>query len=122
MIPNTECIGANESVLLAAHRMAELAVGALPVFGQDEHRKGVLTDRDIVTKVLAADKDPVATTADELAQRESRHHRRGRRGMEVLRTMSTHKVRRLPALTLVGMVAQADVARALPAPARRGLA
>ncbi|MFD4861510.1 CBS domain-containing protein [Streptomyces atratus] len=74
-----------------------------------------------MTKVLAADKDPVATTADELAQGESRHHRRGRRGMEVLRTMSTHKVRRLPSLTLVGMVAQADVARALPAPAVGGL-
>ncbi|MER5850467.1 CBS domain-containing protein [Streptomyces sp. NPDC002012] len=112
--------GANDSVLLAAHRMAELGVGALPICGQDERLKGMLTDRDIVTKVLAADKVPVATTAGELAQGKAITIGADDDAWEVLRTMSTHKVRRLPVIdghTLVGMVAQADVARALPAPA-----
>lgn len=56
MTPDAECIGANESALLAAHKMADLGVGALPICGTDERLKGVLTDRDIVVKVLAADK------------------------------------------------------------------
>lgn len=118
--PNAECVGANESVLLAAHGMAELGVGALPMRGQGERLKGVVTDRDIVTKVLAADKDPVATIVGELAQGKAVTIGAGDDAREGLRTMSTHKVRRLPVIdghTLVGMVAQADVARALPAPA-----
>lgn len=120
MTPGAECIGANEPVLLAAHKMAELDVGALPICGPDERLKGVLTDRDIVTKVLAADKDPASVSAGELAQGEAVTIGADDDASEILRTMSAHKVRRLPVIdghVLVGMVAQADVARALPDPA-----
>ncbi|GAA3482000.1 hypothetical protein GCM10018966_065320 [Streptomyces yanii] len=119
MTPDAECIGANESALLAAHKMAELGVGALPICGADERLKGVLTDRDIVVKVLAADKDPAEIKAGELAQGEVVTIGADDDASEILRTMSEHKVRRLPVIdghVLVGMVAQADVARALPDP------
>ncbi|MFB7214751.1 CBS domain-containing protein [Streptomyces sp. NPDC056255] len=120
MTPDAECIGANESALLAAHQMAELGVGALPICGADERLKGVLTDRDIVVKVLAADKDPAEIKAGDLAQGEAVTIGADDDASEILRTMSEHKVRRLPVIdghVLVGMVAQADVARALPDPA-----
>lgn len=120
MTADAECIGANESALLAAHKMADLGVGALPICGADEHLEGVLTDRDIVVKVLAADKDPAEIKAGELAQGEAVTIGADDDASEILRTMSEHKVRRLPVIdghTLVGMVAQADVARALPDPA-----
>lgn len=119
MTPDATCIGANDSVLDAAHRMAELGVGAMPICGPDERLKGMLTDRDIVVKVLAADKDPGRTTAGELAQGKAITIGADDDVAEVLRTMSSHKVRRLPVIdghTLVGMVAQADVARSLPDP------
>ncbi|GAA3478157.1 CBS domain-containing protein [Streptomyces yanii] len=119
MTPDAECIGANESALLAAHKMAELGVGALPICGADERLKGVLTDRDIVVKVLAADKDPAQIKAGELAQGEAVTIGADDDASEILHTMSEHKVRRLPVIdghTLVGMVSQADVARALPDP------
>lgn len=58
MNENVECIGENEPVLLAAQRMADLKVGAMPVCGSDNRIKGVITDRDIVVKVLRAGKDP----------------------------------------------------------------
>ncbi|MFC9246160.1 CBS domain-containing protein [Streptomyces sp. NPDC057136] len=119
MTPDATCVGANDSVLVAAHRMAELGVGALPICGPDERLKGVLTDRDIVIKVLAADKDPAKTTAGELAQGKAVTIGADDDASEILRTMSSHKVRRLPVIdghTLVGMVAQADVARSLPDP------
>ncbi|MGP3637008.1 CBS domain-containing protein [Streptomyces sp. 24-1644] len=120
MTPDVTCIGANDSVLVAAHKMAELGVGALPICGPDERLRGVLTDRDIVIKVLAADKDPAETTAGELAQGEAVTVGADDDASEILRTMSSHKVRRLPVIdghTLVGMVSQADVARSLPDPA-----
>ncbi|UQX03791.1 CBS domain-containing protein [Streptomyces sp. RerS4] len=117
MTEGAECIGAEESVLEAAKKMAELEVGALPICGTDDRLKGMLTDRDIVVKVLAAGKDPAQCKAGELAQGEAVTIGADDDAQEILRTMSEHKVRRLPVIDghrLIGMVAQADVARALP--------
>lgn len=119
MTEGAECIGADENVLLAAQKMAELGVGALPICGTGDKLKGVLTDRDIVVKVLGAGKDPASTPAGELAQGEAVTIGADDDAREILRTMTDHKVRRLPVIDghrLVGMVSQGDVARALPDP------
>ncbi|MCX2970066.1 CBS domain-containing protein [Streptomyces sp. TRM70308] len=119
MSPGTECIGANDSALQAARKMTELSVGALPICGTDNKLKGVLTDRDIVVRVLGAGKDPAQTLAGDLAQGEAVTIGADDDAEEVMVTMTNHKVRRLPVIDgreLVGMVAQADVARALPDP------
>lgn len=119
MTSGTECIGADESVLDAAKKMKELGVGALPICGTDNKLKGMLTDRDIVVKVLGAGKNPSEVKAGELAQGEAVTIGADDDAAEILRTMTQHKVRRLPVIDghdLVGMVAQADVARALPDP------
>jgi CBS domain-containing protein len=79
----------------------------------------MLTDRDIVVKVLGAGHDPAATKAGDLAQDEAVRIGADDDAEEILRTMTSHKVRRLPVIdghTLVGVVAQADVARVLPDP------
>lgn len=118
MTEGAECIDADEPVLLAARKMTEMGVGALPICGTDDKLKGVLTDRDIVVKVLGAGKDPASTTAGELAQGEAVTIGADD-AAEIMRTMAAHKVRRLPVIDghrLVGMVAQADAARALPDP------
>ncbi|TQK49902.1 CBS domain protein [Streptomyces sp. SLBN-118] len=119
MTAGAECIGAQETVLEAAKKMTEMRVGALPICGTDERLKGMLTDRDIVVKVLGVGKDPAEVKAGDLAQGEAVTIGADDDAEEILRTMSEHKVRRLPVIdghTLVGMVAQADVARALPDP------
>ncbi|MEW2087297.1 CBS domain-containing protein [Streptomyces sp. NPDC005283] len=117
MTSGTECIGADESVLDAAKKMKDLGVGALPICGADNKLKGMLTDRDIVVKVLGAGKDPASVKARELAQGEAVTIGADDDAEEILHTMAQHKVRRLPVIDghdMVGMVAQADVARALP--------
>ncbi|MFF3247038.1 CBS domain-containing protein [Streptomyces sp. NPDC002870] len=119
MTAGAECIGAQETVLEAAKKMTEMGVGALPICGTDERLKGMLTDRDIVVKVLGVGKDPAEVKAGDLAQGEAVTIGADDDAEEILRTMSEHKVRRLPVIdghTLLGMVAQADVARALPNP------
>ena len=60
MTPDAQCVGENDTVLDAAKRLAELNVGAMPICGEDARLKGMLTDRDIVVKVLAQGKDPSA--------------------------------------------------------------
>jgi CBS domain-containing protein len=117
MTPDVTCIGEGDSVLEAAKKMAELGVGSLPICGADQRLKGMLTDRDIVVKVLADGRDPGTVLAGELAQGEAVTIGADDDAAEILRTMGGHQVRRLPVIdghTLVGIVAVADVARALP--------
>lgn len=119
MTSEPECIDAESTVLEAAQKLARLDVGALPICGTDHKLKGMLTDRDIVIKVLAAGKDPATCKAGELAQGEVVTIGADDDASEVLHTMTEHHVRRLPVIDghdLVGIVAQADVARALPDP------
>ena len=63
MSGGAEFVGENESVLDAAKKLADLDVGSMPICGEDNRLKGMLTDRDIVAKVLAAGKDPADTRA-----------------------------------------------------------
>ncbi|WP_027936455.1 CBS domain-containing protein [Amycolatopsis sp. ATCC 39116] len=119
MTPDPECVRTSDTVLDAAKRMAELQVGAMPICGEDNRLKGMLTDRDIVVKVLAEGKDPRAVNAGELAQGEAVTIGADDDAKEILRTMAQHQVRRLPVIDghdLVGIVAQADVARSLDEP------
>ncbi|MFI6645397.1 CBS domain-containing protein [Streptomyces sp. NPDC050504] len=119
MTPGAECIGERESVLQAARKMTELGVGALPICGKDDRLKGMVTDRDIVIKVLGADQDPGEVTAGDLAQHQVVTIDADDSAEEILRTMTAHQVRRLPVIEkhrLVGIVALADVARTLPDP------
>ncbi|HEY2697273.1 MAG TPA: CBS domain-containing protein [Pseudonocardiaceae bacterium] len=119
MTADVRCVDSAETVLVAARRMAELGVGALPICGQDNKIKGMITDRDIVVKVLAAGKDPAALHTSELAQGEAVTIGADDDAEEIFRTMAQHRVRRLPVIDghrLVGVVAQADVARALKDP------
>lgn len=117
MTSDATCIGANESLVTAAQRMADLQVGSLPICGEDNRLKGMLTDRDIVVKGLAAGRDLSTCTAGELAQGETITVGADDDAHVILQTMSEHQVRRLPVIDghdLVGMVGLADVARALP--------
>src|SRR3954447_9076415 len=98
MTGGAECIGENDTVLDAAKRLAELNVGAMPICGSDNRLKGMLTDRDIVVKVLAQGKDPAATKAGELGQGKPVTIGADDSVDEALYTMAEHKVRRLPVI------------------------
>jgi CBS domain-containing protein len=119
MTPGAECAGADETVLQAAEKMTRLEVGALPICGTDNKLKGVLTDRDIVVKVLGRGQDPANIKVSALQQGEAVTIGADDDVEEALATMTEHRVRRLPVIDghrLVGMIAQADLATALPEP------
>ena len=119
MTSDVTCARASDTVHDAAVTMAQKGVGALPICGEDDRLKGMITDRDIVVKVLAEGKDPRAVHVGELAQGEAVTIGADDDAQEILRAMSEHRVRRLPVIDgheLVGIVAQADVARALTNP------
>ena len=113
MSGGAECVGENETVLDAAKKLAQLDVGSMPICGEDNRLKGMLTDRDIVVKVLATGKDPAETRAGELGEGKPVTIGADDSVDEALRTMTDHKVRRLPVIDghdLVGIISQADLA------------
>ena len=113
MSSDAECVNETDTVLDAAKRLAELDVGSMPICGEDNRLKGMLTDRDIVVKVLAQGKDPAQTKAGELGEGKPATIGADDSVDEALRTMIDHKVRRLPVIDghdLVGIVSQADLA------------
>jgi CBS domain-containing protein len=114
-----ECIGEKQSVLEAARRMEQLDVGVLPICGEDDRLKGMLTDRDIVVKVLAHDRDPATTMVGELAEGKPVTIVADASIDQALGLMREHAVKRLPVLDenkrLCGMISEADMARHLPA-------
>jgi len=101
-----------------ARKLAGEDYGALPVCDGQGHLKGMVTDRDLVVKVMAQGKDPKSVKVRELAdQPEVVTIGADDSAEEAISTMKQYGVRRLPVIDgnkLVGMVSQADIARAMP--------
>jgi len=98
--------------------MEQLDIGAMPICGSDDRLKGMITDRDIVVKVLAQGMDPASTMAGQLAQERLVFARADSPADDALSLMQEHKVRRLPVLDenrrLCGMITEADIATHMP--------
>jgi CBS domain-containing protein len=118
MTRDAECARTTDTLVDVARKMRDLAVGALPICGEDNRLQGVITDRDIVTNCVANGGDPNNIMVEEYAAGEAVTIGADDSVEEALRTMTEHGVRRLPVIDgeeLVGIVSQADVARNLPA-------
>jgi CBS domain-containing protein len=119
MTAERTCANETDTVQSAASTMERLGVGALPICGQDNKLKGMITDRDIVIKVVAGGKDASSVTVGELQQPEAVTIGADDGADEILATMREQKVRRLPVIDgneLVGVIALADVAKVLDNP------
>jgi CBS domain-containing protein len=114
MTEGCECVNEGETVADAARKLAQLNVGAVPICGDDNKLKGMLTDRDIAVKVVAEGKDPSGVKAGDLAEGVPVTASVDGSADDVLKTMAENQVRRLPVLdndkNLVGIISQADVA------------
>jgi CBS domain-containing protein len=113
MTENPSTCEHNATVVDAAKVMAREDVGSIPVV-EDGRLVGVVTDRDLVVRVLAEGRDPETTTVGEIATKNVETVPPDADLDEALRIMASNQVRRLPVVEgdrLVGIVAQADVAR-----------
>jgi CBS domain-containing protein len=114
MTEGCRCVGEHDSVAEAARRMAKLDAGAMPICGDDQRLKGMITDRDIAVKVVAEGRDPEATEVAALAEGTPVWVEADADLDRAIGLMSEHGVRRLPVIEdhrLVGIISQADIAR-----------
>jgi CBS domain-containing protein len=114
MTSNPRTIEADTPVAEAAKLMRDEDVGLAPVV-EGDRLVGTLTDRDIAIRVVAEGKDPASTTVREVASTNVVTVSPEQDLDEALSLMAQHQVRRVPVVEqdgrLVGVVAQADVAR-----------
>ena len=107
-------IGQDEPVSAAAKLLKRANIGALPVCDAKQRLRGIVTDRDIVTRCVALGADPEETPVGEIMSRgvvtASPREELG----AAVRRMREDQVRRLPVLDegrLVGIVTLCDMAR-----------
>jgi CBS domain-containing protein len=104
-----------QTVKEAARMMAELDVGAIPV-AENDRLVGMLTDRDICVRAVAAGKNPNRCKVGEVMSAEVKYVFEDETTADLARNMSTLQVRRMPVLDrdrrLVGIVSLGDLATA----------
>ena len=114
MNPSVVTIEPTASAALAARLISRHNVGALPVCGADRRLRGMVTDRDIVLRCVAAEEDPAQTLVRGIMTRGCTAVSPRDDCREATRLMSVYQVRRLPVVEegrLVGIVSLADLAR-----------
>ncbi|MBT2387647.1 CBS domain-containing protein [Streptomyces sp. ISL-11] len=118
MSKGVQCVGEHQSLYEASQMMRDLKVGCLPICGDDNRLKGLVTDRDIVIQCVAEGRDPSTLQAGALggnlhwidADADAN---------EALETMERHQIKRLPVIDvrnehkLCGMITEADLAKNL---------
>jgi len=112
MTPGVEVIEPEASIYEAAEKMSHLDVGPLPVW-DGERLVGMLTDRDITVRAVAAGRDPLTTQVREVMTPDVVYGFDDQDIYDATRLMEQYQIRRLPVLNrskqLVGMVALSDL-------------
>ena len=118
MTPDPACCTPHTSVDEVAKLMVENNCGEIPVIDTNDRIIGVVTDRDIVCRVVAEGKNPVGHIAEECMSRHVVTVDEQTPLTEVVKTMERHQIRRVPVVAgdgcCSGIIAQADVARTGP--------
>ncbi|MGN2637989.1 CBS domain-containing protein [Nocardia takedensis] len=118
MRTDVQHIGVRDTMAAAAQQMRRYDIGALPICDGENHPVGIVTDRDIVVRVVGHGANPATTTAGEMAQ--------GQGGLHTVEAdtdiddaivlMEQCRIRRLPVTedgVLAGIITEADLSRHL---------
>ena len=115
MTPDPARCTAHTSIDEIAKLMVQNDCGEIPIVDAQDHVIGVVTDRDIVCRLVADGKNPVAYTAEQCMSQPVVTIREDAPLAEVIATMETHQIRRVPVVAAdgccTGIISQADVAR-----------
>lgn len=115
MTKNPVSISPEESTEVAARMLSRYNIGALPVCTKDGKIRGVVTDRDIVLRCVAAQEDPQNVKVSEIMTRRVVSVDAEDSLENASNLMSRQQIRRLPVQQqgkIVGMLSLADITRA----------
>jgi len=116
MTPNPVCCLPTDGVIRAAELMRRINVGPIPVIENEQPRKiiGIVTDRDLVLKVIAEGFDPTTTKVTSVMTRDVVSCLPDDPLQKAMDLMSELQLRRIPILdqenVILGIISQADIA------------
>jgi CBS domain-containing protein len=116
MTRNPRVVSRSAAALDAAKIMREEDVGSVPVVDDDGALVGIVTDRDIVLRVVAEGRDPATTYVEDVATADPHCAEPDEPLEDAYDRMATWRIRRLPIVDgdrVVGMLAQADLVHEL---------
>lgn len=116
MTSGIEFVSGDTSLSEAAYTMSHLDVGALPICDSEGNVSGILTDRDIVVRCLAAGGDPFSVRVDRCADTPPISVQADEPASTAAEVMAGHEIRRLlvrSGTEVVGIISEADLARGL---------
>lgn len=114
MTPNPACVSEKDTIRDVARIMAREDTGVVPVV-DGKKVIGLITDRDIVVRLVAEGKDPANARVNEAMTKSVRSVREDTAVNEVLNLMSDAEIRRVPVVNqnneIVGIVSLGDISR-----------
>jgi CBS domain-containing protein len=116
----------DDTVASVARLMKENDIGPVPIVDDDNSKRlvGIVTDRDLAIKVVAAGRDPQTTPVSEVMTTNVITCRDDDDIETALDAMSTQQLRRIPVVDdgnmLLGIIAQADIATRMNEPEKTG--
>ena len=113
MTPQVIGVREHETVEVAARTLEQYNIGAMPVYGLGGTVCGMITDRDMVTRCIAANRLPSKTTVGQIMTNRLTSVTPDTDVAMAARLMAKHQIRRLPVIEggkLCGMVSLKDLA------------
>ena len=126
MTRNPVCAQPEDTVASVARLMKENDIGPVPIVENNNSKRliGIVTDRDLAIKVVAAGRDPQTLPVKEVMTTKVITCRADDNIETALDAMSNQQLRRIPVVDddkmLVGIIAQADIATRMNAPEKIG--
>lgn len=111
----------NESVVEVAKLMKKNSIGSVIVVDEKDHdkAKGIITERDIILKLIASGKDPAKSNAASIMSKPLRVVRPNTTLEDAAKAMKENKIKRLPVVNenseLIGVLSEGDLMRIFPA-------
>ena len=109
---SVETVSPESTVLEAAQIMNDQHIGSLVVVGHEGGLVGIVTERDFLRRVIAANRDPSTTRVSEIMTRSILTCTPDTRLDEVRATMRSRRIRHMPIIEndrLVGMISIGDL-------------
>jgi CBS domain-containing protein len=126
MTRNPVCALPKDTVVMVAQIMKERDIGPVPVVKDTTSRKliGIVTDRDLALKVVATGHNPNEILVEDVMTKDVVTCHEDDDVQTALDAMASHQLRRIPVVdadnSLVGIIAQADVATRMDEPEKTG--
>ena len=115
MTRSPQCCPGTTSLTEVAKLMVAADCGEIPIVDSANRLVGVITDRDIVCRAVAAGKDPASMTASSCMSEPVVHVKEDTSIDDVLAVMEENQIRRVPVVDdqggCCGIISQADIAR-----------